>query len=105
MIEAREEKAKNGESMGFGHDFFEMLLKSGHDTEEDSKLSLQDILDECKTLYSAGHETTYGLITWIIILLAMHLEWQDKARKEVTEVFSSSIPTMDGTSGLKLVCS
>ncbi|KAL4184712.1 hypothetical protein AMTRI_Chr10g2500 [Amborella trichopoda] len=103
MIKAREEKANNGESVGYGHDFFGMLLKSGHDTKKDAKLSLQDILDECKTFYFAGHETTYGLITWIIILLAMHPEWQDKARKEVTEVFSSSIPTMDGISRLKIM--
>ncbi|XP_020530523.1 cytochrome P450 CYP749A22-like [Amborella trichopoda] len=103
MIDSRKEKANNGESVGYGNDFFGMLLKSGHEIEDEAKLSLQDILDECKTFYFAGHETTFGLISWIIILLAMYPEWQDRARKEVTEVFGSSIPTMDGIGRLKIV--
>ncbi|ERN17806.1 hypothetical protein AMTR_s00047p00168890 [Amborella trichopoda] len=102
MIKAREEKVKNGESDGYGKDFFGTLLESNHDTQDGAKHSLQDIIDECKTFYFAGHETTNGLLIWAVVLLAMHPKWQEKARKEVIEAFGFNTPTIDGVNRLKI---
>ncbi|KAL5662564.1 hypothetical protein ACJX0J_029689, partial [Zea mays] len=44
------------------------------------------IVDNCKNIYFAGHETTAVTATWCLMLLAAHPDWQDRARAEVLEV-------------------
>ncbi|XP_020530436.1 cytochrome P450 CYP749A22 isoform X3 [Amborella trichopoda] len=99
MIEAREKKVRNGDANGYGDDYFGMLLQS----QVNSNISLQDIVDECKTFYLAGHETTSALLTWTVVLLAMHPEWQERARKEVIQVLGSNTPSIDGLAQLKIM--
>ncbi|KAF8701679.1 hypothetical protein HU200_033445 [Digitaria exilis] len=55
----------------------------------------QTIVDECKTFFFAGHETSALLLTWAIMLLATNPSWQDKARAEVASVCGASPPTAD----------
>ncbi|KAL4184716.1 hypothetical protein AMTRI_Chr10g226890 [Amborella trichopoda] len=99
MIEARQEKLTNEDANGYGDDYFGMLLQS----QANSKISMQDIVDECKTFYLAGHETTSALLTWTAVLLAMHPEWQERARKEVIQVLCSNTPSIDGLAQLKIM--
>ena len=63
---------------------------------------MDDIIDECKTFYFAGHETTTGLLSWTAFLLAINTDWQDKARKEATELFGGRAPTSDDTNIARL---
>lgn len=44
------------------------------------------IVDNCKNIYFAGHETTSSTAAWCLMLLASHPEWQFRARVEVLEV-------------------
>ncbi|GJN28451.1 hypothetical protein PR202_gb16576 [Eleusine coracana subsp. coracana] len=44
------------------------------------------IVDNCKNIYFAGHETTSTTATWCLLLLASHPKWQSSARGEVLEV-------------------
>ncbi|KAM0853358.1 hypothetical protein ACQ4PT_051119 [Festuca glaucescens] len=44
------------------------------------------IVDNCKNIYFAGHETTSSTAAWCLMLLASHPEWQSRARVEILEV-------------------
>ncbi|KAM3293259.1 hypothetical protein ACQJBY_036686 [Aegilops geniculata] len=44
------------------------------------------IVDNCKNIYFAGHETAAVTTTWCLMLLATHPLWQDRARAEALEV-------------------
>ncbi|KDP35189.1 hypothetical protein JCGZ_10723 [Jatropha curcas] len=90
MIKKREEAAMMSQSHGFGTDFLGLLLKAHHDNsdpDQSKRLSVEEMIDECKSFYVVGHETTATSLTWTIFLLAIHTDWQDKARKEVLELF------------------
>ncbi|CAD6258645.1 unnamed protein product [Miscanthus lutarioriparius] len=50
------------------------------------------IVDNCKNIYFAGHETTSTTAAWCLMLLAAHPEWQSRARAEVMEVVRHGKP-------------
>ncbi|KAL5759324.1 hypothetical protein ACOSQ2_018162 [Xanthoceras sorbifolium] len=101
MIKEREEKVKMGKLDNYVNDFFGSLLQAYHDTDKTKKISIDDIIDECKTFYLAGHETTTSLLTWTILLLAIHTDWQENVRKEVLQLFGKQNPTPDNIGRLK----
>lgn len=72
-------------------------------TQKNLSLSMQEIVDECKTFFFAGHETTATLLTWTTMLLAINPEWQEKTREEVLHVCGKQSPTYESLYNLKLV--
>ncbi|WOK96051.1 Cytochrome P450 [Canna indica] len=86
----------------YGNDLLGLMLEAGR-KEDDQKLSMDEIIDECKTFFVAGHETTSYLLTWMMFLLSTHLDWQEKLREEVLRVCGMEIPSADMISNLKLV--
>ncbi|KAG0491761.1 hypothetical protein HPP92_005159 [Vanilla planifolia] len=67
-----------------------------------AEISVRDIVEECKTFFFAGKQTTSNLLTWTTVLLATHPEWQERARKEVLQVCGSrDIPSRDQLAKLK----
>ncbi|MBA0855208.1 hypothetical protein Goshw_010656, partial [Gossypium schwendimanii] len=81
IVKKREDKFKKGEADSFGNDFLGLLVNSYHSKDSDS-LSMEDLVDECKTFYFAGQGTINSLLAWIVLLLATHGDWQEKARRE-----------------------
>ncbi|KAK3164842.1 hypothetical protein QOZ80_1AG0025520 [Eleusine coracana subsp. coracana] len=66
-------------------------------------MTMDDIIGELKLFYFAGMDTTAVLLTWTMVVLSMHPEWQDRAREEVQRVFGQNQPDLDGINQLKLV--
>uniref|UniRef100_A0A0D9V358 Cytochrome P450 n=1 Tax=Leersia perrieri TaxID=77586 RepID=A0A0D9V358_9ORYZ len=86
IIERRSHAVENGKLSG--DDLLGLMLKSNMDSGESSdlRMSTEDVIEECKLFYFAGMETTSVLLTWTLVVLAMHPDWQDRAREEVTMI-------------------
>lgn len=80
------------------HDLLGMLLKADKD-----KFTARELVDECKTFFFAGHETTALVLTWTFMLLAIHPEWQDTIREEIRQVIGDSEIEYNKLAGLKKV--
>ncbi|XP_030552325.1 cytochrome P450 CYP749A22-like [Rhodamnia argentea] len=101
IAKKREKKVMAGEADDYGDDFLGQLVKAYHDTDESKKITVNDLVDECKTFYFAAQETTTGMLTWVMLLLAVHSNWQEEARKEVLDVFGNEDPDSDGIAKLR----
>ncbi|XP_062111507.1 cytochrome P450 CYP749A22-like isoform X2 [Humulus lupulus] len=101
LIKKQEEKIVNWEEESCGNDFLGLLVKAHHDANESLKISVDGVVDECKTFYLAGQETTTSLLAWTVFLLSVHTDWQEEARKEVLGLFGRQNPNPDDLAKLK----
>ncbi|XP_074567576.1 cytochrome P450 CYP72A616-like [Curcuma longa] len=104
IIRKREESMKSGNAKN--DDILGLLLESNlqHRREHgNAGLTTDEVVEECKLLYFAGQDTTSLLLTWTMVVLSMHQDWQERARQEVLRVFGKEKPTFDGLSHLKTV--
>ncbi|KAG4210098.1 hypothetical protein ERO13_A02G023100v2 [Gossypium hirsutum] len=103
IVKKREDKVENREADSFDNDFLGLLVKAYHDPDKNNRLSMEDLVDECKTFYFAGQDTVNSLLAWMVFLIAIHGDWQEKARREVIEIFGNQIPDSEGISKLKIM--
>ncbi|XP_054787876.1 cytokinin hydroxylase-like [Prosopis cineraria] len=71
-------------------DLLGLLLQENQHT-----LTTRELVDECKTFFFGGHETTALAITWTLLLLAEHQDWQIQLRHEIREVVGDDIDDLD----------
>ncbi|XP_077227833.1 cytochrome P450 CYP72A616-like [Tasmannia lanceolata] len=109
LINRKEQAMKMGESGS--DDLLGLLLQFKYNSdnqehENDSKnnvLTAEEVIEECKLFYFAGHETTSVLLTWTMVLLSMHQSWQEKAREEVLQICGKSTPDIEIIKQFKIV--
>ncbi|XP_051127243.1 cytokinin hydroxylase [Andrographis paniculata] len=104
IIQSRKDRVEVGRSSSYGNDMLGMLLEEMQKKRSDGfSLNLQIIMDECKTFFFAGHDTTARLLTWTLMLLATNPHWQEKVRAEVQDLCHGGPPSLDHLSKLSLL--
>lgn len=105
IIQSRKDCVEIGRSSSHGNDLLGMLLNEMQKQKKGKELSLnlQLIMDECKTFFFAGHETTALLLTWTVMLLASNPSWQEKVRAEIKQKCNGEVPSADHLHKLELV--
>lgn len=106
IIKSRGDNVEIERSNSYGNDLLGLLLNELIQNKEDNarfSLDLHLVMDELKTFFFAGHETTALLLTWTIMLLATNPYWQQKIRAEVKQVCNHQAPCVHHLSSLTLV--
>jgi cytochrome P450 len=67
-----------------GEDMFSQLCYA--ESDDGQMLSDQEIIDHMNFLLMAAHDTTTSSLTTMMWALAAHPEWQERLRKEITEI-------------------
>ncbi|KAK0592429.1 hypothetical protein LWI29_018932 [Acer saccharum] len=85
-------------------DLMQLILEGAMtDQNLDKDSSKQFIVDNCKNIYFAGHESTAVAASWCLMLLALHPEWQDQIRMELSQVCNGNLLDADSLPRLKTV--
>ncbi|KAJ0987208.1 hypothetical protein J5N97_005564 [Dioscorea zingiberensis] len=95
IIQSRKDCFEIARSSSYGKGLLAMLLAETQKKREGFSYSLQTVMDECKTFFFAGHDTSALLLTWTIMLLSTNTSWQDKAREEVLRVCGDQPPSAE----------
>ncbi|KAL5221967.1 hypothetical protein ABZP36_026680 [Zizania latifolia] len=106
VITKKEREMKDGHADK--DDLIGLLLESNIKESQETgrskpSMTTEDVIGELKLFYFAGMETTAVLLTWTMVVLSMHPEWQDRAREEVLSVFGKNVPDVNGINRLKIV--
>ncbi|XP_002967823.2 cytokinin hydroxylase [Selaginella moellendorffii] len=104
------ERRAGRQKHGYGSDFLGLMLSESERDKSEAAAAAQqfdtpELVEECKTIFFTGHETTSALLTWTLMLLALNPEWQQRGRAEVMEHLpsKSSVPDADVLPKLKIL--
>ena len=76
IVNKREKAMKVGETTN--SDLLGMLMESNfreiqeHQNNKKIRISVKDVIEECKLFYLAGQKTTSVLLVWTMVLLSEH---------------------------------
>lgn len=85
VIQARQQAGERDNG-----DLLSMLLAARDD--ENAPMSERQLIDEVKTLISAGHETTANTLSWALLLLASHPAAESRLHAELDAVLGGRSP-------------
>ncbi|WJX76130.1 hypothetical protein P8452_59581 [Trifolium repens] len=89
---------KQRQEEGREQDLLQMILEGAKNCDGNDGLLSNSIsrdrfiIDNCKTIFFAGHDTTSITASWCLMLLATYQDWQDRVRAEVLEVCGNGNP-------------
>lgn len=79
-------------------DLLQLILEEAiNDVHVGKESSKKFIVDNCKNIYFAGHESTASAASWCLMLLALHPEWQARIREETKEITLNDINMLLGS--------
>ncbi|CAM6089902.1 unnamed protein product [Calypogeia fissa] len=108
IIQERRKSIEPGNVESYGGDLLGVLLADrdqrlaekgrppGEFETEDEHLT-----DQCRTFFLAGAETIHSALGWSTVLMAHYIDWQERIRAEVQEVFGDTPPNGDKLVKLK----
>nr|AJD25245.1 cytochrome P450 CYP714E21 [Salvia miltiorrhiza] len=102
-------KRRSSDDDGDKKDLLQLLLAAAENDGDDSSKIPADmttnkfIVDNCKNIYLAGHETTAISASWCLMMLAAHPDWQARARGEVLAICGTNTPTADVLHNMKVL--
>ncbi|CAD7079487.1 unnamed protein product [Hermetia illucens] len=71
------------------NDFMDLLIQMTKDSNEDGKLTLEQIAAQASLFFFAGFETSSSVMTFCLYELALNQDIQEKARQEIVQVLAS----------------
>jgi cytochrome P450 len=91
LINGRVDAVRSGEASSYGNDLLGGMLKAATEgwDEDTVEFNLASVLNNCKLFYFAGQDTVANTTLYIMLMLAVHPEWQERARQEVLEVIGN----------------
>ncbi|KAF5462424.1 hypothetical protein F2P56_018430 [Juglans regia] len=102
-VKEREEKCIET-SAACEKDLMQSILEGAmHDQSMGKDSSKRFIVDNCKNIYFAGHESTAVAASWCLMLLALHPEWQARIRTEVAQLSPNGLADINSILQLKTV--
>lgn len=89
IIDGRREAFQKGKIGSYGNDLLGRMLAAASEgwDENTTEFNYASVFHNCKLFYFAGQDTVANATTFALLMLALYPEWQDRARKEVLEVF------------------
>ncbi|KAL8110255.1 cytochrome P450 72A15-like isoform X1 [Apium graveolens] len=99
VVTRRLEEMKNGASNR--GDILSSMLEAFQDKA--SGVSLDDVIEECRSFTFIGQESTARPLIWMLYVLARYPEWQERAREEVLQIFGDQKPNVEGLNQLKII--
>lgn len=93
VIQIQQKQARTNEPFG-AKDILDLMMSTNCNSDKRKvldgttcQLSIQTLVDECKTLFLASYATTSSFLTWTMLLLVEYPEWQEHVQTEIWEVF------------------
>ncbi|XP_059625220.1 cytochrome P450 714C2-like [Cornus florida] len=94
---------KDGSGKSDQKDLLQVIQEGAYAEQLGEETTNCYVVDNCKSIYVAGHETVASVATWTLMLLAAFPEWQTQARDEVINIFQGHPPDADSLHKLKMV--
>lgn len=90
LLEIIEKRRAEGSAK---HDLLTMLMEARDD--DGKPMSTEQLLDEIRSLYLAGHETTATTLSWTWALLSRNPEIYARLEAEIDQVLQGRVPTAE----------
>lgn len=90
IIQSRKDMVNETKKSSYGDDLLGLMLTTTSEKNtsrvEKAQFDMQALIDNCRTFFFAGHGASSTFLTWTMMLLASHMNWQELAREEIKQV-------------------
>lgn len=94
IIDARAAEHARNDRRPEEHDLLDGFMLA-RDEETGRGMSRKELLDEVKTIFLAGHETTANMLSWTWYLLSKHPEIARRLHEELDRALGDRLPTVE----------